>query len=218
MTKEELEFIRRLNREDLVIIQNILNQDKDDVLKYINLELNKMKISDTMEELTKDIPITYLPVIGASLDYYHKFGYFKSIYDYQQKSEKEKKQVRNLGNVKIRTIDYAVDFTLKHLQETIKFYEQSGVPIISGRALLDEDLREKEELIIKQISDIYDYFLKFGNEYVFFGTSKDNCLEFLVDENNKDKKRKLIEILARYSSLEDLQDYNIMSFQKFIRK
>lgn len=217
MTKAEIDFINRLSKEDLLLFQNILNQDRSSVLEYLNKELEKLQILD-MVELTKDIPITYLPVMGASLDYYHKFGLLKSVYDYLEKNEKEKKNIRNLGSTKILVLDYAVDFVLKHLNDKIKFCKQNGQPVISGRALLDEDLKEKEELILKQIPDIYQFLSQFGTDYVFSSSTKAQCLDYLLPGADLNKQEMLIRILARYSSLEDLEDNNIMSFQKFIKQ
>lgn len=216
MTQEQINFISRLNENDIKILESLINENKNEVLEYLKNLLQNSEIIKA-EDLMKDIPITYLPVMGTSIDYYYNFGHLKTIYDYYSKNEIEKQKIRNLGISKMQILDCSVDFVLEFLNQKIELCRENKRYVLSGKILLDEELAEKKQLILIQAQNIYQYLSKSDVKHVFDG-NKINYIEHLISEKDLKKQEKLVEILARYSHLEDLESHNIESFQKFIKK
>ena len=212
MTREEIEFVRNLNLDQLHILKDLLQQSQNrlEAESYIELLLSGADLSCNMIELLKNIPIAYLPVFGIDLS--RLASYAPTIYDYYiQSFQKRRQDFGSVGKLKEACLQSASDLVLTYLQEEYAYRKNNYSENYTGRVLLDLDLDQKQELIMRQQSEIYDYLSDLNGQYVF-------AISKTFDIRSSRNQNKVIEILARYSHYDDLIHGNIESFQKFIKK
>lgn len=209
MTREEMEFIRSLNFDQLYILKGLLQQRQNNLEagSYIELLLSGSDLSCNVIELLKNIPITYLPVFGIALN--RLANQVPTIYDYY--TQKNQHYFRSIGKTKEACLNSASDLVLTYLQEEYDYRKNHYSEIYTGKMLLDLDMDKKQEFVLEQQAQIYNYFYDMNGQYVF-------TMSKTFDIRSSKNQSKVIEILARYSHLEDLQTHNIQSFQKFIKK
>ncbi len=217
MTVKQKNYIDQLDLESLQILDSIIDDDSKESIEYLTERLRDLTFeSDTFQyvkNLSTQIPMSYVPMFGIN---FHR-GFWKdcSIFDYYSIPEEVKTEISFLNSVKVANLNGAVNFTLKHLQEKVKLCEIEHRFIPTGIELLNEDLEEKKELVRDQFEDIFQVLSHHEESYIFF---MKNSPSWWVDSFLSFGSQKLIEILARYSDLEDLKNKNVNSFQKFIRK
>lgn len=210
MKRNHLNFLNNLDIKNINILRSLLNEDLTEVKEYLDKRILNSGVENINAlVLSKDIPTSYLPITGISLP-----SSLKSVYDVITVSDSDKANFYLFGPTKVANLNYSIGFLMKILTERIAFNKENGLNISSGKIILDEDLEKKKLLVKGDYSDILSYLLENGSLYVFSRTKTQPNLNCVSDK----MKDKLIEILARYSNLEDLTSHNIDSFQKFIKK
>lgn len=214
MTNEEIALIDSLTIEEIKTLILILNKEPEEQIKIINYLTSKLirneKVIDAMT-LSTEIPVKYIPILGINYPWNLRSG---SVADILNTSDQEKMKGGILGPIKVANLNYATDFLINHLNEKIKISREKNIPILTGQEILDEDLSKKILLIEKSFSEINNFLLENGTDYVFSSTKTHPNLNQLSDK----MRHNLIEILARFSYVEDLESNNIESFKKFIKK
>lgn len=217
MNGKQRNYIDSLDLESLQMIDSILDDDSKEAMEYLTSRLKKLAFDrDIFQEslrLSTTIPISYVPIFGINL----RRGLWKdcSIFDYYSIPEEDKTAIPFFNSVKVSHLNGAVDFTLKHLQKRVEICKTEHRAIPKGIDLLNENLEEKKELVTEQLDDIVQVLAHYGESYIFFIK---NMPFWLSDPFFMSQNPKFIEMLARYSDLEDLKSRNVNSFQKFIQK
>lgn len=189
MTPQGMDFINRLSIEDRCILKSLLEQDIKDVQNYLSFILpedNKTVTNgnysftatgeDKTEEdnaitlnaidLTKDISMAYLPIMGLKPS-----RQFYTVYEYLDMNVFEKHKCYYKYQVEI--CDFAILFLLKHLDERIALCKENHRNITSGLELLNENLKEKIDLVLSQKEDIHQFLKANGENYIFVGNTRD---------------------------------------------
>ena len=222
MTKEQKALIDGISLKNLQTIASIFEDESEEARDYFNKRLQKLSMErkdfqDALE-LSKEIPIYYAPTLG--IDFEKKAWKDCTVYDYYHMSEEEKPNLCFFGPAKISNLNCAVNFLLHHLQDKVKICREGNAVIPSGTEILDQDLEEKKALVEEQYDAIYDGITNslddIDTKYVFtFRKTAVSIMDLLLSKSHHSD---LIEIFARYSTLEELKSKNGKCYRKFIRK
>lgn len=210
-------FVDNLSLADTEILVDMFNSDSFKVKNYVLLSY-QIKTADelnllTVRELSRDIPMTKLPVINIPrLDWC-----FPTVYDYMSKTDSERLNTRGLGPKLIADIDISFQFFAEHMDYLIKLHNGT---ISNGLELLNRDYELKEKFVLQHKKEIYSLLKDAKDPYIFSNCKNDKALKEFFSKDGESAKREneILPILIRYSKKEDIENGNIESFQKFIRK
>lgn len=219
MTDFQKYFLDQLDYNSLIALEHILRSRTEEGLIYVTKRLAELSMNKEVHEqaleLSKKIPMHYVPMFGVNLR--KKPWRDWSVYHYHEMKDNEKEGISFFNSVKISNLDCAVDFLLNHLEYKIRICKSKQCSIPNGIELLNENLEEKRQLIDEKLDEkIFSFFIHHEEDgYIFCIKKGIPILDGLFVGL---RRPQLVEMLARYSDLEDLKSSNIESFQKFIRK
>lgn len=210
-------FINNLSVADTEILIEMMSNNNEEIKNFllksykskrINLEKNI-----TPEELSKEMSMSYLPILGISKLYV----YYPTIYSYMIETEIEKIKHRGIGKKVLDLVDISVEFFVEHMNYLIDLHQGN---IASGEELLNLDYHKKIKIILDNKREIYSVLSNPEKQYVFSTYRNFEVIKEGFRRNGEPFKREIdvLTILGRYSTLEDLESGNFNSFQKFIRK
>lgn len=217
MNEKIVNFIDNLSITDTEVLYELLSSDLSEVKKYTLLS-HQRKNADklnglTVQELAKDIPMTKLPVIGISrLDWC-----FPTVYHYMSQTETGKLSARGFGPKLLADIDISLQFFIEHMDYLIRLH--SGT-ISNGLELLERDYEFKQKFVLEHKKEIYSLLKETEKSYIFSNCKNEKAVKefFLTNGAITKREKEILPILIRYSKKEDIEEANIDSFQKFIRK
>lgn len=205
------EFIDGLSNNELNALLYIINNHSKvkDIRAYIHTCLNREDvICSDIFSLLEDIPMSYLPIVG--IGDHRVCDFFSYVYDYVTLTYDDKLKIKSMGPKTIVMLDQAISFLQQYLDEELTFFQSTGKPVRSGKKILDRGFIYKKNILLSSKNEILDYFAMYENEYVFSPLTKRDCLSEHNIENT-------FSILAMYSHMEDLRNFNIEHMKKFVK-